>query len=159
MLIKGYVQEDFNQYKLPTMTIATARCSMKCDELNGCQVCQNMPLVRSADREIDNQELIKKYLSNPISKAICIAGLEPIDTFADTLTFIKDFRQASLDEIIIYTGYTMEEMETMGCINMLKQFPNIILKVGRYVMNKDPHYDEVLGVELASPNQYAVRIS
>lgn len=159
MLIKGYVEEDFNQYKLPTMTIATARCSMKCDELNGCQVCQNLPLVKTADKQIDNQELIKKYLSNPITKAVCLSGLDPIDTFAEITTFIRDFRKVSLDEIIIYTGYTMDELETMGCIEKLKQFSNIIVKVGRYVMNCEPHEDPLLGVMLASPNQYAVRIS
>ena len=159
MLIKGYVEEDFNQYKLPTMTIATARCSMKCDELNGCQICQNLPLVKVADKQIDNQKLIQKYVDNPITKAVCCAGLEPLDTFAELLVFIKDFREVCDDPIIIYTGYTEEEVKTMGCWDMLATFSNIIIKVGRFVMNCEPHYDELLGVKLASPNQYAVRVS
>jgi hypothetical protein len=40
-----------------------------------------------------------------------------------------------------------------------KQFKNIIIKFGRFVPNQEKHYDEVLGIELASPNQYARRIS
>ena len=41
----------------------------------------------------------------------------------------------------------------------LKQYDNIIIKFGRFIPNQEKHYDEVLGVELASPNQYARRIS
>ena len=37
-------------------------------------------------------------------------------------------------------------------------FTNIIIKFGRYIPNQKPHYDEVLGVNLASDNQYAERI-
>ena len=82
-----------------------------------------------------------------------------MDQFSEVISFIKDFREVSDDDIVIYTGYTKEEMETMGCLDMLKAFPNIVLKVGRFIMNQPSHYDEVLGVELASSNQYAERIS
>jgi hypothetical protein len=41
---------------------------------------------------------------------------------------------------------------------MLWDYKNIIIKYGRYIPNQTPHYDEVLGVYLASDNQYAVRI-
>lgn len=159
MIIKGYIEEDFSQYKFPTMTIATARCSFKCNELNGKCICQNWELVKKADIEISNQELINIYLKNPITKAICLGGLDPLDTFAEVLSFIKDFRMVSNDTIIIYTGYSEGEVRLMGCWNMLAQYPNIILKVGRYIMDCEPHYDELLGVQLASPNQYAVRVN
>lgn len=33
------------------------------------------------------------------------------------------------------------------------------LKFGRYIPNQTPHYDSILGVNLASDNQYAERIS
>ena len=61
------------------------------------------------------------------------------------------------DEIIIYTGYKKYEIENQ--LNQLKQFSNIIVKFGRYIPQQPPIYDEILGVELASPNQYAERIS
>ena len=44
-------------------------------------------------------------------------------------------------------------------INNLKQFPNIIIKFGRFIPNQQSHYDEVLGINLASDNQYAKKIS
>ena len=42
---------------------------------------------------------------------------------------------------------------------MLYDYKNIIIKYGRYIPNQTPHRDEVLGVNLASDNQYAERIS
>ena len=49
--------------------------------------------------------------------------------------------------------------EILNKVTVLKRFPNIIIKFGRYIPNQQPHYDEVLGVNLASDNQYAERIS
>ena len=58
---------------------------------------------------------------------------------------------------VIYTGYNREEID--GELRMLMSLPNIIVKFGRYVPDQEPHMDEVLGVKLASDNQYAVQIS
>lgn len=159
MVIKNLLDEDFVQYKKPTMTISTSRCSFKCDELNGCHVCQNSELIFLPDIEISNEDLIKRYMNNPITEAVCFSGLEPFDQFSELISFIKDFREVSNDDIVIYTGYTDAEVRIMGIYDMLRQYKNIVLKTGRFIMNQPSHYDEVLGVELASPNQYAERIS
>ena len=42
--------------------------------------------------------------------------------------------------------------------HMLRKYPNIIIKYGRYIPDQEPHQDEVLGVRLASNNQYAERM-
>ena len=47
----------------------------------------------------------------------------------------------------------------MGCLDMLKAFPNIVLKIGRFIVGYEPHEDPILGVMLASDNQYAIKIS
>jgi hypothetical protein len=159
MLIKNLLDEDFVQYRLPTMTIVTARCSFKCDVLNGCPVCQNSALAKMPDIDVTNDELIGRYLANPITKGICFSGLEPLDQFSELITFIKDFREVCDDLIIIYTGYTDSEARITGQRQLLASFPNIIVKWGRFIMNQPHHTDPILGVELASPNQYAERIS
>jgi len=159
VIVKDVLYEDFVNYKKPTMTISCPRCSLKCDEFNQCKICQNSKMLFMPDIEISNKELIQRYLNNPISEGVCFSGMDPLDTFAELLMFIKDFREVCDDLIIIYTGYTEEEVKTMGCWDMLAPYKNIILKVGRFVMNCESHYDELLGVKLASPNQYAVRIS
>ena len=38
-------------------------------------------------------------------------------------------------------------------------FRNIIVKFGRFIPDQESHYDEVLGVNLASNNQYAKKLS
>ena len=63
-----------------------------------------------------------------------------------------------MDDIVIYTGYTEAECKASCYIYDLLRYKNIIIKFGRFVPNQEPHYDEVLGVMLASDNQYAKRL-
>ena len=157
MIIKGVTAEDFLQYQKPSMFIICPHCSFKCDKENGTQLCQNWPLSKAKEIEIDNDVLIQRYLSNDITKAIVFGGLEPLDSFDDVLAFIKEFRKQCDDDIVIYTGYRNDEIEDK--ISLLSQYKNIIIKFGRYIPNQKPHFDTVLGVDLASNNQYRVKIS
>ena len=85
-------------------------------------------------------------------------GLEPFDSWEELQHFLYLFRKCCNADIIIYTGYY--EYEIQDKISWLKNnISNIVVKFGRYVPNQAPHYDEVLGVKLASDNQYAVQIS
>lgn len=160
MKIKGIIFEDFINYKVPCMTIMMPRCKgFKCDKECGKPVCQNSALANTADLEYANTSIVQAYRSNPISRALCFQGLEPFDSFEDLYDLIFVFRECYSinDDIIIYTGYNKDEIEDQ--LNQLKHFPNIIIKFGRYIPQQAPIYDEVLGIELASPNQYAERIS
>lgn len=99
-------------------------------------------------------------MNDPLSKAIVCGGLEPLDSLDELIPFIMEFRYYSPDSIVIYTGYTEEEVEQMEylgskLLKLLSHYENIIIKFGRYVPNQEKHFDEILGVELASPNQYA----
>ena len=172
MKIKGLIDECFNDYKKPAMYIAFPTCSFKCDRLNECQVCQNCELVKQPDIDISKETIIDRYLNNPITEAIVFSGLEPLDSILDVISFIDCFRNKynCMDDIVIYTGYTEEELlkgeydgGTPSKLSDFYQFickqPNIIIKFGRFIMNDEPHYDEVLGVTLASHNQYAKKVS
>lgn len=159
MLVKKIIYEEFTDYKVPHMFIATARCTFKCDRLNGCNVCQNAELANSPDIIIDIDKVIKKYLNNNLTHSIVFGGLETFDTFNELILFIDKLRQEYLchDPIIIYTGY--EKDEIIDKLEVLKKYDNIIVKFGRFIMNRSPKYDELLGVTLASDNQYAEQIS
>lgn len=159
MRIKGLKDEDFTNYKKPSMFIITKSCSFKCDKENGCSVCQNSHLAHESIYSVDDEKLIQRYIQNDISKAIVFGGLEPFDTFNELLHFITLFRTTFLitDEVVIYTGYNKDEIKNE--LAQLKEFSNIIVKFGRYVPNQQSHMDPILGVMLASPNQYAERIS
>ena len=75
------------------------------------------------------------------------------------LDLIKGLRERTDDDIVIYTGYTEDEMKQKNFYKDLCQFSNIIIKFGRFRPGQEPHYDEVLGINLASDNQYAKRVS
>ena len=153
MKIKGLNDTDFVNYKKASMFIAFSKCSFKC----GQDICQNFELTKEPTLEVLPSTLINLYKNNPITSAVVCGGLEPFDSWDDLFSFIDDFRLESDDDIVIYTGYIEEEIQDK--INILKDYDNIIIKFGRYIPNQLPHHDEVLGVKLASDNQYARRIN
>ena len=157
MLIKGIIDEDFINYKKPCMVIEFPYCSFKCDKECGKQVCQNGALANSPNIDVERMDLINRYLKNDITQSIVMQGLEPFDSWDDLISFIFLFRCYTNDDIIIYTGYNLNELEEK--IEILSYFNNIIIKFGRYIPNKQSHYDNILGVNLASDNQYAIKIS
>ena len=122
MLIKGIIDEDFLNYKKPSMYIASSKCSFKCDKECGCEVCQNSELAHQQSYSIGVRTLIKRYLTNPITKAIVISGLEPFDTPEMLYDIVLGFRDIGvMDDIVIYTGYTEEEL-TLDGSNIIQIF-------------------------------------
>lgn len=170
MKIKGITDEDFVNYKIPSMFIAMPYCTFKCDIEYGSKICQNSSLAKQPDIEIQTEKLIERYLSNKITKAIVFGGLEPFNSTEEMFRFIMALRQKEChDDVVIYTGYTKEELQnapipTDFAINIIEEIrntpelDNIIIKFGRYIPDCQPHFDPVLGVNLASDNQYAERI-
>lgn len=158
MIIKGLIDEDFVNYKVPSMFIITSKCSFKCEKESGVRCCQNSSLAKKRGMAIENEDLIERYINNPITHAIVFGGLEPFDQFTEVFDIIATLRLTynNDDDVVIYTGYIEEEVEKK--IEALSIFDNIIVKFGRYIPNQESHFDEVLGVKLSSPNQYAVRL-
>lgn len=159
MKLKGVIDEDFLNYKKIAMTLEFPYCSFKCDKECGQQVCQNSELAAAPNIDVDIDDLIVSYLHNPLTDAVVCQGLEPFDSWEDLYKFIDTFRKSCKHDIVIYTGYTKEELEQSGYLTKLKNYDNIILKMGRYIPNQPSRYDSILGVTLASDNQYAERIS
>ena len=157
MKIKYIIDENFQDYKKTSMMIAMCSCDWKClKELNlDISICQNSQIAQQKNIEVSIESIIDRYLNNPITQAVVIGGLEPMLQFDEVLEFIKQFRQYSDDDIVIYTGYYPEEIQDK--IKELIQYKNIIIKFGRYIPDKDKRFDEVLGIWLASDNQFAVK--
>ena len=153
IIVKDIKEEDFVNYKKPSMFLAFPYCDFKCDRENGSPICQNSSLVREKDIEVDMDQIIQRYLDNPITKAMVFGGLEPFDSYEDMLGLVLRLRAVSDDEVVIYTGY--KEAEISLQIAELKALGNIIIKFGRFIPDQDAHFDPVLGVNLASSNQYA----
>ena len=158
MIIKGLIDEDFVNYKEPSMFIAFPNCTFKCEKDCGKRVCQNGTLTSAQSITVNEHDIIERYINNSITSAIVLGGLEPFDSFPELANFIRTFRLRyhCNDTIVIYTGYTETEIEED--IESLSIYTNIIVKFGRFIPNQEPHYDEVLGVMLSSNNQYAKRL-
>ncbi len=159
MKVKGIIYEDFVNYKKCSMTIIMPYCSFKCDKECGYPVCQNSKLANDPNIDISIDKIIDQYIDNPITHSIVFQGLEPFDSWDDLEQFIYRFRivYACIDDVVIYTGYNKEEIKDK--VGLLGCFTNIIIKFGRFIPNQDSHYDEILGVKLASNNQYAEKIN
>ena len=157
MKIIDLIDEDFINYKKPSLFLALPFCTFKCEKECGIHCCQNSSLAKQPIIEISTEKLVQRYLENPISESVVMGGMEPLDSFEDVLDFISVLRKYSDSDVILYSGYYKSEIEDK--IEQLQKFPNIIVKFGRFKPNEPHHIDPILGVELASTNQYAEKIS
>lgn len=157
--LKQIIDENFQDYKKPSMLLATCKCDWKClkEQNLDLSICQNSELMKQKTIDIPIEKIINRYINNPITKAIVIAGLEPILQFDEVIRFIREFRNISDDDIVIYTGYFPNEIENE--IKELRKYKNIIIKFGRYKHESSKKYDEILGIWLISDNQFALKIS
>ena len=149
MKLIDIVDYDISNYKKPSMFLIFPYCSFKC----GRAECQNSALAEEKLKMVTASALIENYANFPLTEAVVCGGLEPFDSWEDLQAFIMNFRHYFPDDIVIYTGYTEEEIQDK--IEWLSLYENIIIKFGRYLPNQEHHFDELLGVELVSPNQYA----
>lgn len=161
MRIKTIVDEDFTNYKKASMFIGTISCGGKCCIEAGIplSVCQNDGWRSCAPIAMSDRQICMRYMANPLTNAIVIGGLEPFEQAKEVRKLVWMLRNVFMcdDDVVIYTGYTPDEIEEE--IKLLSEFKNIIIKYGRYVPNAKTRYDDVLGVNLVSDNQYAVKIS
>lgn len=159
--LKGIDEENFRDYKKASLFLAFPQCNYKCCIEQGLDksICQNSHLHQHPSEEYSFDFIWNLYISNSLTEAFVLGGLDPMETFEDVLSFINFIRndKKDLSDIVIYTGYYLKEIENK--IDKLKQYPNIIVKFGRYTPDKPSRYDEILGVNLVSDNQYAAKIS
>lgn len=158
--VKEIVDENFQDYKKASMFIATIKCDFKCLVERGldCSICQNSKTAKLPNKKILISDVFRRYVSNPLTYAVVIGGLEPMLQFEEILNLVSYFRENGCDDdFVIYTGYYSEEISQK--VALLKCFKNIIIKYGRFIPDSNSVFDEVLGVTLNSENQRAVRIS
>lgn len=159
MKIVGLLEEDFVNYKKPCMTVMFPFCSFKCNRECGKEVCHNLHLRNSDLIDISVDEIIDRYINNPISEAIVMQGLEPFDSFKDLYVLVYRFTEKSNDDIVIYTGYREDEIEDqVNDLVGIIESNHLIIKFGRFIPDSQSILDPVLGIVLASDNQYAKQI-
>jgi len=159
MMVKDIIDEDYQDYKKTSMMIATCLCDWKCLTETGLSldICQNSELAKQKNIDVSIDLIVNRYIKNPLTQAVVFGGLEPMLQFNDIFKVIQGLRMWNNDDIVIYTGYYPEEIQDK--IETLKQFSNIIVKYGRFIPDSVSKFDDVLGVQLSSANQFAVKIS
>ena len=157
MKILDLIETDFVNYKKTCMTVMFPYCTFKCNQDAGRIVCQNYESRNSKLIDISSNEIVQRYLNNPMVEALVMQGLEPFDSFADMCELVGRFSVWCTSDIVIYTGY--KEFEIENQIEMLCRFIHnyntLIIKFGRYIPDRPTVFDELLGVTLQSDNQYA----
>lgn len=161
MKLKQLIDEDFVNYKKPSMFIGTSECDWKCckEQCLDISICQNSQLANSKTIDVPVEDLVHRYIDNSLTEAVVFGGLEPIKQQKDILDFIYFLRENDCyDDIVIYTGYNENEIEFV--IEFLKAMAkkNLFIKFGRFIPDDTPHFDDVLGIELSSNNQYCKQI-
>lgn len=152
--LKGIIDEDFINYKKPSMVLMFPYCTFKC----GIENCQNAKIADAKICNVQPEDICVRYLHNYIAEAIVFQGLEPLDSFSEVVELIDTIRN-KFDiraDIVIYTGYDKQEITDK--LNVISKYGNIIMKYGRYIPGDTLHFDETLGVWLSSNNQYAERL-
>lgn len=157
--VKEIVDENFQDYKKSSMMIACTKCDFKCFTELGLKpdICQNMMVAQKKSIEVSLSDIFYRYKSNLITNAVVIGGLEPMLQFGEFYNLIGYFRKNNCyDDFVIYTGYYEDEIAEE--LSLLRGLENIIVKFGRFIPNSKKVFDNVLGIYLASDNQYAERI-
>ena len=164
MILKFIHDCDTINYKYPSLFIGFSKCSGKCDIENRQNLCHGTICNYYPNVDMSYEEIYDMYKKSMFNKSVVCGGLEPFDDFKELYNLIKYFRDNNENcNFVIYTGYTEEEI-TSGKSEYYKfasewikifEFNNIVIKYGRFVPFQNKHLDKVLGVSLASDNQYA----
>lgn len=155
MHLVDILDEDFVNYKKPCMTVMFPYCTFKCNRECGKEVCHNMHLKDSDLVDVPVNEIVDRYINNPITEAIVMQGLEPFDSFDELYSLIYKFTEKCNDDIVIFTGYKEEEIsDKVKMILEIVESNKLIIKYGRFIPDDNEVFDPVLGVKLSSSNQY-----
>ena len=154
--LKGIIWEDFVNYRKICTTLMFPKCDFKCDRECGKQFCQNKGLAAAESQWYDIDDIMTKYMHTYLSDAIVLQGLEPLDSLVDVYTVAAALNKYKItSDLVIYTGYDKSEVDPSILDKLSSLVPgHLIIKWGRFIPNKNQHFDSILGVTLASNNQY-----
>lgn len=167
MVLIDVKTDNVTDYKKTSLLLVFPYCSGKCGP-----ECQNISLIRGEVKTsyitATADDISDLYYNLKTHEAVVMAGLEPFDSFDDVLSIVESL--CKLDkpcDIVIYTGYNKEEYEERFQKDLLKVFKSatadrscykkLIVKIGRYDSNnKQKWHSNILGVDLATKNQYVI---
>lgn len=149
------VTEVFQDYKKPALMVCTAHCDFKCCKDAGYDVCHNMKVAKQRGVFLPFARLLNMVNKSTLTDAVLFGGLEPFLQADELVQCIEYLRAHGMTkDIVIYTGYDRSELDQKTLLRL--SCSQVIVKFGRYVPNSSPVFDPILGIILASDNQYGV---
>lgn len=148
--------EVFQDYKKSALLLSTCYCDWKCCIEAGVDksVCQNQKIAQQREVTLPFESVLKK-VNQSFTDAVIFGGLEPFMQADEVIQCIEYLRQHGVKkDIVIYTGYYVEEIDAETLAYLVLN--GVILKCGRFIPNRKSKFDAVLGITLASDNQYGV---
>lgn len=113
--ICGVVRESIVDGPGLRFTLFTQGCP------HGCEGCHNPEShAMDAGYEVDAEAILAELGKNPLLKGLTLSGGDPIVQAGELIELCRQTREMGLD-IILYTGYTYEELR-----NMWAQRPEIL---------------------------------
>lgn len=159
MKIKDLVTEDLVNYKVPSLFIISCMCDWKCCREQGydISICQNQSVEDFPTIDVPDSTIFRLFHDNDITQAVVVGGLEPMLQFNELYHLIQYFRNHDENcTFVIYTGYYPEEI--LDKVDLLRDLGEIIIKYGRYIKDRATRFEPLLGVNLASDNQFAFKL-
>lgn len=152
------IVEVFQDYKKSALLLCCISCDWKCCIEAGIDVsvCQNHNIIKQREVYLPFDVILNK-VNLSITDSIIFGGLEPLLQSDEVCGLIEYLREQGVKkDILVYTGYYIEEIDK----EVIKRLKNchVILKCGRYIPNKPKKFDKILGITLASDNQYSVQL-
>lgn len=154
------ITEVFQDYKKAALFLGVCFCDWKCCKESGLPLstCQNYSWSNNEIVEVSFNSIVNRIKGNLLTDAVIIGGLEPLIQINEVVQLISYIRQQGLkNDIVIYTGYYDYEIEDNTLLELKKY--NVLMKCGRYKPNKIPFFSTLLGITLASDNQYVLKLS
>lgn len=147
--------EVFQDYKDSAILFSAIDCDWKCCREYGQSICQNQKMHGQREVILPFSRVLET-ICNSYTDAVIFGGLEPMLQADELVQCIEYLRQQGMSRpIIIYTGYYPHEINTDTLIRLANC--HVIMKFGRYDPSYEPKFDDILGITLASGNQFSVQ--
>lgn len=115
------MKKKFNTMKFQTITYPDVGNGVGCrvvlwiqgctHHCHNCQNPQTWDFHKGRDFTKEYKEKLFNILSLPYIKGLTLSGGDPLDSFEDTLSLVKEIKEMFPDkDIWLYTGYTFEEI-------------------------------------------------
>lgn len=128
--IAGVIRESIVDGEGLRFVVFTQGCPHHCE---GCHNPQTHDV--NGGYLIEQEKILTEFFKNPLLKGITLSGGEPFIQAKELIPIAKAVKEGGKD-VVIYTGYTLEQLETMGGeVKELLHYCDTLID-GRFVLSE-----------------------